>query len=184
MATVTETLLTAEEYAGMPDPGYPTELVRGRVVTMSPPKPIHGWICNRISYLFTHFLMQNDLGQAYSNDTGVLTQRGPDTLRGADFSYYSYERVPRSTSKKDYFDVAPDLIFEVMSQGDREPRVLVKVAEYLEVGVRAVCVVDPRSKKAHLYRTEAPIQDFGIDDNWEAPEILPGLSIPVRQFFE
>ena len=39
-------LLTAEEFAERPDPGYPEELVRGRIVPMSIPKPRHGEICS------------------------------------------------------------------------------------------------------------------------------------------
>jgi Uma2 family endonuclease len=44
MATVTE-LLTAAEFGSRPDPGYPEELVQGRIVTMPPPTPRHGQIC-------------------------------------------------------------------------------------------------------------------------------------------
>jgi len=184
MATVTEKLLTIEEYAEMPDRGYPTELVEGRVVELSPPKPIHGWICNRINYLLTHLLMRNNLGQAFCNDTGVITKRGPDSLRGADCSYYSYERIPKATSKNEYFNVAPELVFEVLSQRDRWSKVLIKVGEYLGVGVRVVCVVDPRTSAAHLYRPDEPPQVLGADDLWSVPDVLPGFSVPVRQFFE
>ena len=49
MATVAEpeVLLTAEQYAQRPDPGYPEELVRGRIVPMPMPKPRHGYIGNK-----------------------------------------------------------------------------------------------------------------------------------------
>ena len=39
-------LMTAEEYAQRPDPGYPEELVRGRIVPMSQPNRRHGQICD------------------------------------------------------------------------------------------------------------------------------------------
>jgi Uma2 family endonuclease len=38
-------LLTAEQFAERPDPGYPEELVKGRVVPMPVPQPRHGEIC-------------------------------------------------------------------------------------------------------------------------------------------
>ena len=50
MATV-DTLLTAEQYAVLPDIGRPTELVRGRIVEMNPPTPWHGYVCGRIDRL-------------------------------------------------------------------------------------------------------------------------------------
>jgi Uma2 family endonuclease len=48
MATA-EALLTAEEFERMPDPGYPTELVRGRIVAMNPPGFRHGEVCAKDS---------------------------------------------------------------------------------------------------------------------------------------
>ena len=38
-------LLTAEEFAWRPDPGYPEELVRSRILPLPFPKPRHGEIC-------------------------------------------------------------------------------------------------------------------------------------------
>ena len=46
-SVTTPTLMTAEEFAQRPDPGYPEELVRGRIVPMPMPKPRHGEICNK-----------------------------------------------------------------------------------------------------------------------------------------
>ena len=43
MATA-EALLTAEEFGRRPDPGFPEELVQGRIVTTPPPKPSHGQV--------------------------------------------------------------------------------------------------------------------------------------------
>ena len=40
-------LLTAEQFAERPDPGYPEELVRGRIVPLMFSKPRHGEICGR-----------------------------------------------------------------------------------------------------------------------------------------
>ena len=47
-----ETLLTAEEYGDLPDAGYPTELVRGRIVRLDVPCFNHGKSCGRISATF------------------------------------------------------------------------------------------------------------------------------------
>jgi hypothetical protein len=44
-----EKLLTAEEFAALPDDGRPKELVRGRVVLLNVPYPRHGDICSKSS---------------------------------------------------------------------------------------------------------------------------------------
>ena len=184
MATVAEKLLTIEEFAAMPDPGYPTELVRGRIVAMPLPKPLHGVVCAQLVYLVKLFLATNPPGRVMSNDSGVVTERDPDTLRGADVAYYSYRRVPKQTSLSEYLSVAPELIFEVLSPSDRRSNVLRKVAEYLDAGVVLVCVVDPERMQAVLHRADGPTIVLGTDAEFAAPDILPGFSIKVRSFFE
>jgi Uma2 family endonuclease len=90
MSTVsvsTTTLLTAEEFAQRLDPGYPEELVRGRVEPMPMPKPRHGEICANAVLIIGGHTKNHDLGRVLGNDTGVVTQRCPDTVRGDDVIY-------------------------------------------------------------------------------------------------
>src|SRR5439155_12408111 len=87
-------LLTAEEYEKLPDRGIPTELVRGRVVEMNIPAPRHGEICVNVIALINPHVRANKFGRLVSNDGGVVTERGPDTVRGADVAFYSYARIP------------------------------------------------------------------------------------------
>ncbi len=43
--SIAEALITAEEFAEMPDDGRMTELVEGRIIELPPPKSRHGRIC-------------------------------------------------------------------------------------------------------------------------------------------
>ena len=141
-SVTTPALLTAEEFAQRPDPGYPEELVRGRIVPLPMPKPRHGEICNRVGRILGDCAEDRDLGRVLSNDTGVITERGPDTVRGADISFYSFARVPKGPLPDRYLDTPPDLVVEVLSPSDRWPKVLAKVAEYLDAGTTVVLVLD------------------------------------------
>lgn len=183
MATV-ETLLTAEEYALLPDDGEPTELIRGRVVPVNVPAPRHGYYCNQIGRLIGNFVEDRGLGRVMSNDSGVVTERGPDTVRGADVSYYSYERLPRGDLPEGYLPVSPELVFEIRSPGDRWARILVKVGEYLGAGVVVVCVHDIQTRTLTVYRSDEPQQILREEDELTLPDILPGFRVPVRRFFE
>src|SRR5262245_39441414 len=114
MATA-EVLFTAENYQLLPDSGRPTELVRGRIVTMNMPHPRHGYFCGKIVRLLGNFVERHDLGWVMSNDSGVVTERDPDTVRGADVAYYSFNRLPKGKLPQGYLSVVPELIFEVRS---------------------------------------------------------------------
>ncbi|MEX2561423.1 MAG: Uma2 family endonuclease [Pirellulales bacterium] len=183
MAT-TEALLTAEEYARLPDAGRPTELVRGKVVMMNAPGFDHCWICNRIGQLLASFVYLHRLGHVLNNDSGVVTQRSPDTVRGADVAFYSYQRVPKGPRPKVYPGIAPELVFEVLSPDDRPRKVVEKVAEYLHAGVLCVCVVDPKRRTVVTHHPDGPERTLTADENLEFPAVLPGFSCPARHLFE
>lgn len=183
-ATVSEALLTAEEYANLPDNGVPTELVAGKVVEMNVPTPRHGEICVNVSFHLRLFFQEHPSGRVVSNDSGVITRREPDTVRGPDLSYYSYARIPQGPLPRGYLNVVPELVFEVRSPLDRWPVVLAKVAEYLQAGVTAVCVLDQITETCTVYRDEELPRTLRGEERLLLPDILPGFEIAVSRFFE
>ena len=101
MATATLTplpasvrLMTVEEYVALPDDGRLTELVRGRIVEMPSPKPAHGYVCVNVSSVLRSHVRSRKLGRVVSNDSGVITERDPDSMRGPDVAFYSFDVVP------------------------------------------------------------------------------------------
>ncbi|MEO6812086.1 MAG: Uma2 family endonuclease [Isosphaeraceae bacterium] len=183
MATA-EALLTAEEFGQRPDPGYPEELVRGRIVPMPMPKPRHGQICGQVVYLLRRSFETNDLGHVLSNDSGVITERDPDTMRGADVCFYSYARVPKGPLPEGYLEVMPELVFEVRSPDDRWRDVTAKVAEYLKAGVPFVVVLDPEPQTANLFAADHPPRVLSADDDLAIPALLGAFQVAVRRFFQ
>jgi Uma2 family endonuclease len=188
MATVPQqsrTLMTVAEFARLPDTGTPSELVRGRVVQMNPPKPYHGWICANVVGLLSNHVKAQDLGYVLGNDSGVVTERDPDTLRGADVAFYSFAKVPRdSLSRTDYLEVPPDLVIEVLSPDDRWRRVLAEVAEYLNAGVGVVGVLDPEGRTFHLYEGDRAVRVLAEDDELTLPDLLGDFRVAVRRFLD
>src|SRR5437588_11204080 len=92
MSTLTQKkLLTAEEFFLLPDPedGSQQELVRGEIITMPPPGGMHGVSCSKASRRLGNFVEDNDRGTVTCNDTGFITERGPDSVRGPDVGYWS-----------------------------------------------------------------------------------------------
>jgi Uma2 family endonuclease len=185
MATASqERLLTAEEFARRPDPGYPEELVRGRVVAMPPPRPRHGQVCNKVGRILGNHADEQGLGHVLSNDAGVITRRGPDSVRGPDLSLYRFEKLPRGPVPETYLTVSPDLVVEVLSPDDRWQVVPAKVSEYLEAGVGVVLVLDPEHATVHPYEDARPATILGAEEELDLGEILGGLRVRVGRFFE
>ena len=183
MATTTA-FMTAEEYLKLPDSGRPTELVRGEVLDMNPPTSRHGQICSKIARILGNYADEHRIGHVLSNDSGIITQRDPDTVRGADVAYYSYQKVPPGPLPAGYLPVPPDLVFEVLSPSERRTAILAKVAEYLEAGVKVVCVLDDEPRRADLYFADKPLETVSADEPLTFPEILGEFAVPVGRFFE
>ena len=115
MTTATQKLITAEEFFRMPEPpdGSRQELVRGVIITMPPPGGRHGACCSKVDRRLGNFVEANGLGTLTTNDTGFLSERDPDTVRGPDVAFWSRERLPEVPNG--YIEVAPDLVVEVVS---------------------------------------------------------------------
>lgn len=177
-------LLTAEKYGALPDLGYPSELVRGKIEQHEIARPLHGLTCANIAYFVGSFVRQHKLGWML-NRTGVITERNPDSVRGPDVAFCSDKRLPkRSRPKRDYLDVAPELAFEVRSPDDRWSKLQAKVAEYLDAGVLVVCVVEPKDEFVMVYTPDAAPQRLSGNDLLKLPGVLPAFSVRVREFFE
>jgi Uma2 family endonuclease len=176
-------LITAEEYAKLAPHDRPSELVRGKIVVMNPPFSAHGYWCGRMYWLLNSYVTARQLGRVITNDGGVITERGPDTVRGADVAYYSYERVPRGPLPEGYWP-APELAVEVRSTDDRWKTLLKKASEYLEAGVLNVVIVEPETQTIHVYSPDRETEILTIDQTLTLPESLPGFSVPVREVFE
>jgi Uma2 family endonuclease len=179
-----ERLLTAEEYAKLPDTGVPTELVRGRVVEMNVSAPRHGEICSKVARLVGNYADNHGLRGVVVGHSGVITGRNPDTVRGADVAYYSYTRVPRGPLPAGYLDVVPELVFEVRSPTDRWSHLFAKAGEYLEAGVTVVCILDQMSERVLVCRAEEPPLTLQRDEELHLPDVLGDFRVPVRRFFE
>jgi Uma2 family endonuclease len=182
MATAVK-LMSAEEFRLLPDDGGLSELIRGRVVTMNMPAPRHGEICGNTVHIVKSYLDSNDLGRVVSNDSGVVTARNPDTVRGADGGFYIYKQFPKGPLPEGYLPVAPEVVFEVRSPGDRWRDILAKVAEYLAAGVLRVCVLDQQTETITVYSPDEPEVRLTRDQELVLPDLLPGFAVRVSRFF-
>jgi Uma2 family endonuclease len=185
MATVEQGtgLLTAEEFAKRPETDMAEELVRGRVVTSPLPGRRHGSVCFKVGYCLGRYLQGRPIGRGVGNDAGIMTERDPDTVRGPDVTYYSFERLSRNVEIVGYGPEVPELVFEVLSPSDRWSRMVVKAGEYLDAGVSIVVVLDPKKRSAWVFRAHVGPSALGPEDAMRLEPILPGFEVVVGRLF-
>ena len=183
MATATA-LLTIDEYLALPHDGRRTELVRGRIVEVPPTGFEHGQICAEVIFLLKVLVKRVGAGKVIGNDSGIMTRRDPDTLRGPDVSYYGPAKAQTIGVPKGCPDVKPDLIIEVRSPSDRWPEIVAKATEYLAAGVPIVILLDPATRSAHVYEADRAPRILGPDETLTLPDLLGDFAVVVRQIFE
>jgi Uma2 family endonuclease len=184
MATAAAKLLTAEEFMRLPDPpdGSQQELVKGKVISMPPPKGIHGVCCLKIAGELNQYLKQHPIGTATCNDAGFIVARGPDTVRGPDLAFWHRDRLAQMP-EDEYTNIPPDLAVEVVSPDDTHSKLNHKVLQYIKCGVRMIWVVDPQLRIVTVYRSLSKSQVLENGDTLSGEDVLPGFACAVSELF-
>jgi Uma2 family endonuclease len=178
-------LLTAAEFAQVPKPpdGSTQELVRGVVITKSPPGFEHGHIQGNTFYLLKHHVRPHKLGRV-TVESGMLTERDPDTVRGPDVAFWSAERLPLDQPlPRGYPEVAADLCAEILSPSNRLAQIREKMREYFNRGVRMVWVIDPEDRTVTVYRSPDEGRLLHESATLTGEEVVPGFQCLVAEFF-
>jgi Uma2 family endonuclease len=117
-----------------------------------------------------------------SNDSGVILERDPDTVRGPDVAWYddapSFERLPPK-----YGEIPPRLIVEVLSPSDRADRIIHKITDYLRNGVELVWLIDPEARTVTVYRPDTGPRVYTEKEELSGDDVLPGFRCRVADFF-
>jgi Uma2 family endonuclease len=185
MSTVAQRLITADEFFRMPEPadGSKEELVRGEIVTMPPTGYRHGLVQIKIGAILLKFVNDHALG-GVTVETGVRTERDPDSVRGPDISYWSAERVPLNEKPIGYPEAPADLCVEVVSPSDRISQLRKKAAEYLNCGVRMVWIADPDDQTVTIYRQPGEGRVLSDDAEITGEDVLPGFRCRIGEFYK
>ncbi|SFH81675.1 Uma2 family endonuclease [Planctomicrobium piriforme] len=181
-------LITAEQFMQMHF-DVPVELVRGEIVYlygedgMTRPDHVHGGVCSNLAVAISVWAKSRGAGRVSTNDSGVKTERDPDTIRGADVAFFPMGRLPGGKLPKGRTDIAPSLCIEVLSPSNTYGEMTAKREEYLACGVEEVWIVDPESRSVDVFRSDAP-QHRLDDSDMLTSRALPGFERPVADIFE
>ena len=167
--------MTAEELLQANISDKRTELVRGRLIVREPAGYRHGAVTvNLTARLFQHVDLTG-AGQLLAAETGFTLARNPDTVRAPDIAFVRRERIPRETPTG-FPEMAPDLVVEVLSPGDRPGETLAKVADWLEAGAQLVWVIDPDRRVARVYRSDGTESIIHDTEELKGDDVLPGFA--------
>ncbi len=175
-------LVTADELERMPEHDYRYELVRGRLVLMSPVAPRHGDVTGAIFGLLWNHVRSNGLGRVWT-EVGFRLASDPDTVRAPDVAFVRRERLPPKNARG-FYQGAPDLAIEVLSPDDTPAEVREKIADYFGAGTPVVVIVDPETQRATLHRSGAAPVTLTSNQTLDLDDAIAGFRLPLHDVFE
>jgi Uma2 family endonuclease len=176
------TLLTGEDLLELQKQGR-FELVRGELVELTPPGFEHGEVAGNVYYALKSHARARNLGKVVV-ESGFYLQRGPDTVRGPDVSFYAWDRIPDREQRQGYAPRPPNLVVEVVSPQDTAQDLEIRIQEFLGAGVERIWVLFPASRTLRDVTSDGTSRVLQEDDTLTGEPQLPGFSARVRQFFE
>jgi Uma2 family endonuclease len=181
---INEGLLSLEGFEGLPDDGWRTELVRGKVVREPPAGFEHGHLAARIGALLSRFVDEHQLGVVVGAETGFVLADAPPLVRAPDAAFVVAARLPPVTTRiKGFARLAPDLAVEVVSPSNTAAEIRQKVRDYLDAGTRVVWVLDPSDETVRVFRPGADPEVRRGRHDLDGDDVLPGLRISVAAVF-
>lgn len=172
-------LMTAEDLLRLAPPDKRSELVRGVLVVREPAGFRHGEIAARIAKVLMDHVDAHGLGLVLAAETGFKLAADPDTVRAPDVAFVRHDRVP-NPPPTGFPALAPDLVVEVLSPGDRAGEILGKVGDWLDSGTRLVWVVDPARREARVYRPNGSLTLLNVPGVLTGEDVLPGFACPLE----
>jgi len=145
-----------------------------------------GWreslIASLLCELFRQHLRQHDLGLVSGPDGFMRILKSQ--VRGPDVAFISWDRLPNGAVPQDAVpEIVPDLVIEVLSDGNTYAEMSRKRREYFHAGVRQVWMVDPSERTVAVYTDITKYDLFDEDATLSGGDILPGLQISLNEVF-
>ncbi|MDX2216495.1 MAG: Uma2 family endonuclease [Oculatellaceae cyanobacterium bins.114] len=164
-------------------PDYPTELIGGEIIVMSPSGLESDEIAIEICAQLRNWVKPRRLGRVLGSSAGFVLPNTDEDVRAPDASFIRAERMPQPTES--YAQLVPDLVFEVKSKTDSLEKLRQKIQEFIRLGAQVGVLVDPRTQTMEVYRLGVErVEDAQILRNGEfltVPELLPGWELSVSE---
>lgn len=182
---VTTKLLTADDVIKLAaDSDDHFELIEGELIRMSPATPEHGWLGSRFVQEIGPFARVHNLGEVFDSSTGYFFGHDPETLLEPDVTFIRADRLPPGDAWRSFFEVAPDLVIEIISPSETRAHIQRKIDIYLAAGVRLVWFVRPRQQTVTVYAPGRELVTLGAGAELDGEDVLPGFRFAVGALFQ
>ncbi|HUR79411.1 MAG TPA: Uma2 family endonuclease [Thermoanaerobaculia bacterium] len=178
MATETSIRLDYEDYAAIPNDGRRHEIIDGAHYENPAPTGYHQIILSNVEFALQLHVRTHHAGRVLPSPVDVILS-GHDIVQ-PDIIFL---RSGRTHLLQKNLKGAPDLVVEVLSEGNRRHDVRTKYGLYERAGVPEYWIIDPDELAIRVFRLDGDkfaLVDVG--DTITTP-LLPGFALPLSDIF-
>ncbi|HEU4743383.1 MAG TPA: Uma2 family endonuclease [Meiothermus sp.] len=179
---VAKKLLTAEEFWLLPEHRH-AELIQGEMVDRMPTGGVPGDIASEINFILRAWVKETGLGRV-GQEAGFVVRQNPDQVRAPNVYFIRNERIPEGGVPQGFWQIAPDLVVEVISPGDTAEAIKEKLEDYFGAGTSEVWLVYPKARQVEACSPSGVTQVFREADILQSPDLLIGFSCKVVAIFQ
>ncbi|BCX03565.1 MAG: hypothetical protein KatS3mg053_1503 [Candidatus Roseilinea sp.] len=165
----------------VPRDGQKYELIEGELI-VSPAGMKHEEVGTELLFLIRSFLAKERLGKVFGSSVGY--QLAERILLSPDVSFVRTERLPGGESPEGFGQFAPDLAVEIISPSDSMTTIEDKVELYLKHGAQLVWVINPKLRRATIYRADGSVSVVRGDGMLSGEAVLPGFACALADILQ
>jgi Uma2 family endonuclease len=145
------------------------------LIIMPPTGSRTGWRNSELNYQLVQWAKADGTGLTFDSSTGFTLPDG--AKRSPDGAWVRRERWEAlSEEEQDEFaPLCPDFVLELRSPQDRLSTLQDKMSEYIENGAQLGLLIDPRARRAYIYRPGQPVESLDNPDSIRGDPVMPGF---------
>lgn len=157
---------------------------KGDIVIMPPTAGDTGNRNFKLAAQFGRWVEQDGSGEGFDSSTGFVLPNG--ATRSPDLAWALRSRLATLSpdQKQGFLPLCPDFVLELRSSSDGLSAAQEKMREYQENGARLGWLLDPASRRVHVYRPRAPVETHDDPATLSGDPELPGFVLDVHSLFD
>jgi Uma2 family endonuclease len=119
-------------------------------------------------------------GKIFDSSTGFELPEGGD--RSPDVAWITLDKWEALTAaeRRGFLPLCPDFAIELMSRSDSWIQTQAKMVEYMESGCRLGWLLDPKGKRAVIYRVGKTLELLTAPESLSGEDVLPGFVLDTK----
>jgi Uma2 family endonuclease len=156
---------------------------QGELIVMPPTGGETGSQNAEITFQVQSWARSDQTGVAFDSSTGFKLPNG--ATRSPDAAWVRRVRLAALTreEKQKFLPLCPDFAIELRSPTDNLQAVQDKMQEYLDNGAQLGWLIDPLTRRVHVYLPQHQPQILEAPDTVSADPLLPGFTLDLQKIW-